>query len=234
MKKILALIIVLFIGSVLGTAYALVEPPSKDTLVTSARTLVAYNFTRSIEFNQYYVHVIEQNGVRKVMKDFTYIGKVITVGHIDMRKEIVKAMEEFYVNGTLLTRAQVIVNLNTGEIKGTIMLNNGTTMDLTEFWSQYYGIEKDEAITMFEDNLPMIAFRRLVLNSTGLSRIQLQLSTTDRILMGLGLKERLFAYRFTSPSGKEWTVLVNSRGIPVRFESQDKDLKVTVVVQPSE
>lgn len=106
-------------------------------------------------------------------------------------------------------------------------------MDLTEFWREYYGIEKYEALTMFKNNLPMLAFRLLVLNSTGISSVQLQLSTTDRILMGLGLKEKLFAYRFTSRSGKELIVLVNSKGIPVQFESQDKDFKVRVAIQPS-
>lgn len=118
MKKLLLFVIMIFLGGIIGTAYALVEPPSKDILVASARTLTTYNFTREVEFNQYYVHVTEQNRAREVRKDFAYVGKVITRGHVDMGIRIVKAVEEFYVNGTLLTRAYVTVDLNTGEITG--------------------------------------------------------------------------------------------------------------------
>jgi hypothetical protein len=105
-------------------------------------------------------------------------------------------------------------------------------MEIKELWEKHYGVDSNTAISMIQESLPILAFRDAVLNSRDLREIKGSVSLSDRILMGLGLREKLFEYEFTTKSGKTWRVFVDSSGVPRKFESKTEDSKIVVYITP--
>ncbi|ASA77347.1 hypothetical protein [Thermococcus sp. 5-4] len=233
MRRYLVLLFVLvLLGGMLGAAYAVSQPPSRKALASAMGSMNKYQFVREIEFDQYRVYVINNGGSNVLKKDFEYHGKVVTTGAVDMVRGVVTESEEYYINGSLAMHGQITVNLLTGEVSGTVTLADGTTMDVKELWEKYYGVDSNTAVGMIRGSLPTLAFRDALLNSRDLREVKSSVSLSDRILMGLGLKEKLFEYEFTTKSGKTWHVFVDSSGVPRRFEFETEDSKIVVHITP--
>jgi len=228
MKKVLvALGILLLIGGTLGVAYALSEPPSKEALLRDIESVNSYSFTREIVFKQIHFKGIYKGTSSHIEKKFAYTGKVLTRGEVSLVTGLVREKEEFYINGTLVMRGKITVNLNTGDISGTITLSNGTTMNIIDFWKEYFGISKKEALLMFQDNLPLVSLRKTIQEGQCIN-VAIDDSIGDRILRGLGLKDSGIAYTVKTPGGRLWRVLTDRNGRPVEFTSENESVKVTV------
>jgi hypothetical protein len=235
MKRILVFVTTLVVlGAVLGTAYALGEPLSTTQVIHSIDSIPRYSFRRTVTFNQYHVYVAEKNGTRQVERTFAYAGKVVATGRVDLDKGIVTENEEFYVNDSVVMKGQVVVNLRTNEISGSIKLPNGSDVDVLTFWKEYFGLSKDQALAMFRENLPLVSLRGILESSESITMVQERTSASERLLQGLGIKEKVFEYRFTTKSGKEWHVFVDSRGRPHRFEMKTDDASVVIDITPEE
>ncbi|WP_157723218.1 hypothetical protein [Thermococcus barossii] len=231
-RYLIPIFVLVLLGGMLGAAYAFSQPPSQDALASAIGKMNRYHFVREIEFNQYRVYVVGNGNSRIVKKDFAYHGKIVTTGAVDMTQGIVTESEEYYINGSLVMHGQITVNLITGEVSGTVTLADGTTMDVKELWKKYYGVDSETAVNMIQGTLPTLAFRNAVLNSRDLKKVKSSVSLSDRIMMGLGLKEKLFEYEFTTKSGKTWHVFVDSNGVPRRFEFKTEDSEIVVRITP--
>ena len=218
-RYVLPVVVVLVVlGGVLSTAYALSQPPSQETLALALENTKKYQFSRNVEFKQYRVYVVHNGNSKSIRREFLYTGRTVTKGTVDLTRGIVTEYDELYINGSLVMKGEAVFDLNTGRISGTVTLANGTRMDILQFWERYYGISQEQAMGM--------------LKSRDFQALKGSFSLTDRILMGLGLKEKLFEYRFTAGNGVEWKVLVNSKGLPVRFEYGSEDAKIVVNITP--
>lgn len=234
MKMILvAFGILLIIGSTLEIAYALAEPPSKEVLLNDIERMNSYSFTRKVTFDQFQVVGAHNGTTFHVEKRFAYTGKVLTKGKVNMTSGVITEYEEFYINDTFVMKGNLTVNLLTWKISGTVTFANGTSMEINELWKEYYGMDSNMAISMIQEDLPMLAFKDAVLNSSNLKEVKGSFSLSDRILMGLGLREKLFEYEFTTKSGKRWCVFVDSNGVPRKFESETGGSKIVVYVTPT-
>ncbi|ASJ12286.1 hypothetical protein [Thermococcus thioreducens] len=225
-------VVLIVLGGILSTAYALSQPPSQRTLALALENTKRYQFSRSVEFKQYRVYIVHNGNSKNIRREFLYKGRTVTKGTVDLTKGVVTEYDELYINGSLVMKGEVVFDLNTGKISGTVTLANGTKMDILQFWERYYGINPEQAMAMMRANLPTLLLRDVALGSKNFQALKDSVSLTDRILMGLGLKEKLFEYRFTARNGAEWRVFVNSNGIPVRFEYDSEDAKVVVDVTP--
>jgi len=235
-RYIIPLLLIVVIGGVFGTAYALSQPPSKQSLAVALDSLKTYKFTREIEFKQYRVYVADDGAgnAKIVRKDFVYIGKVVTTASVDLVNGIVTEREEFYINGSLVRTAEAVFDLNAKKISGTVTLANGTTMDVAWALKRYYGVDEAQATEMLMANLPTILLKEVAINSKNVKLVEEPLSIGDRILMGLGLKEKVFEYRFVSSDGREWRVFVTSKGTPKKFEYTDPETHMVIYISPSE
>ncbi len=232
-RYVLPVVVVLVVlGGVLSTAYALSQPPSQETLALALENTKKYQFSRNVEFKQYRVYVVHNGNSKSIRREFLYTGRTVTKGTVDLTKGIVTEYDELYINGSLVMKGEAVFDLNTGMISGTVTLANGTRMDILQFWERYYGISQEQAMEMLKANLPTLMLRDVALKSRDFQALKGSFSLTDRILMGLGLKEKLFEYRFTAGNGAEWKVLVNSKGLPVRFEYGSEDAKIVVNITP--
>jgi hypothetical protein len=234
MKKILVVFgVLLLIGSTVGMAYALAEPPSKETLIRGVESVNRYSFTREVTFDQFHVMGIHNGTAPHVEKKFAYTGKVVARGQVDLTGGTVKEYEEFYMNGTLVMSGNVTVNLRTGDVSGRVKLANGTVMDVVDFWKEYFGLSREEALLMFQENLPLVSLRKR-LQEGGKVEIAENDPVGGRILRGLGLEGKTYSYDIETPSGTTWTLTVDDRGRPVRFTSEGRNAKVVVVIKPTE
>jgi hypothetical protein len=130
MRKILvAFGILLLIGSTLGVAYALAEPPSKETILKGIERVNRYSFTMEVTFDQFHVTGLHNGTIFRVEKRFAYTGKVLTRGKVDMTSGLITEHEEFYINDTLVMSGDLTVNLLTRKVSGTVTLANGTSME---------------------------------------------------------------------------------------------------------
>ncbi len=233
MRKILvAFGILLLVGSTLGVAYALAEPPSKEALLRGIERVNHYSFTREVTFEQFHVKGIYNGTSGHVEKRFAYAGKVVARGKVDLTSGTVEEYEEFYMNGTLVMSGNVTVNLRTGNVGGRVKLANGTVMDVVDFWKGYFGISREEAMLMFQENLPLVSLRERLQEGGKIEIIEND-PVGDRILRGLGLKGKTYSYDIKTPSGTTWTLTVDNRGRPVRFTSAGRNAKVAVVIEPT-
>ncbi len=230
-RYLVPVLVVLFLGGMLSAAYALSQPPSKEILIASMENMKTYQFVRESEFDQYRIYVTSDNVLKK---EFLYHGKGTTWGRVDLRKGIVEVRDELYINGTLAMRTDAIFDLRNERVSGTVTLADGTVMDVSDFFERYYGIDRKKSIEMLEETLPALILTNVLKNSGSLREVKGSLSLLDRILMGLGLKEKIFEYEFTTKSGKEWHMFVDSSGRPVKFVLEDRDVRVTIQIVPEE
>lgn len=232
MKRVLAAIGALIVlGAVLGMAYALAEPPSKTQVVHSIGALHRYSFRRTVTFNQYHVYVADRNGTWRVERTFAYVGEVVATGQVDLNKGIVTEDEQFYANGSVIMTGHVVINLKTKEVSGSIKLANGSEIDVLTFWKEYFGIPKDQALTMFKETLPLASLRSILENSEDIEITSQQTSLSNRLLQGLGLEGKTYSYKVKTPSGRTWILIVDSGGRPVKFASETENMKVVVEIQ---
>ncbi len=231
MRRYLVIVAVLvLLGGVIGAAYGLSQPPSQKAIAASFEGLHKYRFTREVEFKQYDVRIVGSGTSKVVQKKFLYTGRIVTTGTVDLVKGTVKEHEEAYVNGSLVMVANAVFDLGGGKVSGVVTLPDGTKKDLAEFLRDSYGIDEKRAIEMLQANLPTILLRDAVLHSSSLRAVSP--SPGDRIMMGLGLKEKLFEYRFTTDNRMEWKVFVDSQGRPVKFEYTREDAHMVVTITP--
>ncbi|AEK72416.1 hypothetical protein GQS_02575 [Thermococcus sp. 4557] len=233
-RYLVPIVALVLLGGVLSTAYALSQPPAQKTLVVALENMKTYRFTREVNFNQYRVYVVDNGDSRSIRKQFLYTGRMMATGSVDLTSGRVQEHEEFYINGSLVMEGDALVDLNTGRISGTVTLADGTSMDIVTFWEKYYGISQEQALEAIKANLPTLLLRNVAVNSGNVQIVGDSPSLMDRILMGLGLKEKLFKYRIQVGSGKEWRVLVTSRGVPVEFEYTDPDAHMVIHITPEE
>ncbi|ALM75247.1 hypothetical protein [Thermococcus barophilus] len=223
------LILVLTILTILGTVavtLAYNPMPASEKIAERINTIDKYSFTEIIQSNQYFGKIKEVNGSKEAIMKFAYKSSGKRWGWIDLKTMSAEVFEEYYINGTLVMRTHAKVE--NGKLSGYVELKDGKKLPLTQVLEENYGIPPEKAVEMFMHNHPLAALNFKLRHST---LIPVEPSPKDKLLMILGLKEKVYMYKLPSEENREWRVIVKGDGTPEKIELISNDPTAPGVVK---
>jgi len=214
-KLVVVLASVLLVFSTFVLAYGNRRTPTENMVVQGIKALQRYSYVQTVEFDNYQLVPDENGEIREV---FLYHGKLIETGRVDLATMSIEYTQEFYVNGTVLSRGYI--KIENGNVITGYKEENGNKVVLTEENAVQltgYGLE------VLPNELLKLEPLKVVRNPQKVVPRQTTIPVMDRILMGLGVKDGRFEYEITTANGQVWLVQVDGNGLPVRLENIPKD-----------
>ncbi|HIH71812.1 MAG: hypothetical protein XD43_0886 [Thermococcales archaeon 44_46] len=214
-KLVVVLASVLLVFSTFVLAYGNGRTPTENMVVQGIKALQRYSYVQTVEFDNYQLVPDENGEIREV---FLYHGKLIETGRVDLATMSIEYTQEFYVNGTVLSRGYI--KIENGNVITGYKEENGNKVVLTEENAVQltgYGLE------VLPNELLKLEPLKVVRNPQKVVPRQTTIPVMDRILMGLGVKDGRFEYEITTANGQVWLVQVDGNGLPVRLENIPKD-----------
>lgn len=214
-KLVVVLASVLLVFSTFALAYGNGRAPTENMVAQGIKALQRYSYVQTVEFDNYQLVPDENGEIREV---FLYHGKLIEKGHVDLTTMSIEYTQEFYVNGTLLSKGYI--KIENGKVIAGYKEENGNKVVLTkENAVQLTGYD----LEVLPNELLKFEPLKVVRNPQRVVPKQTTISAVDRVLIGLGIKDGKFEYEITTANGQVWLVQVDGNGLPVRLENIPKD-----------